>query len=432
MISRLSPAIFALLLCIATSARAETIHWINGRWFDGDTFVERVFYSAEGRLTAAGPETIDRTVDLAGQFVVPAFGDAHHHGIDSADGLGAKIDQFLREGIYYVKNPNVIPDRLTGDVRGRINNKTSIDVAFANGGLTASGGHPVRLHAMLASRRVFGDLTPQDMENRAYFIIDDKQDLAAKWPKIAAGRPDFIKTFLLFSEEFEKRRGDPAAGFKGLDPKILRAIVRRAHRDGLRVTAHVETAFDFAQAVKAGVDEIAHLPIPRADFSPDLSAYVIDKAAARRAAERGIVVVATVSALARMGGRGMTEEQVLAARANQKANLKTLADAGVKIAVGSDGISGEPVLATASHEADYLHEHGFFDARSLLRMWTEITAATIFPERRIGRLAEGYEADFLVLAENPLVDFVNVRKIVLRVKQGEPFSLSDASSNDGE
>jgi imidazolonepropionase-like amidohydrolase len=51
-------------------------------------------------------------------------------------------------------------------------------------------------------------------------------------------------------------------------------------------------------------------------------------------------------------------------------------------------------------------------------MWTETTAKTIFPMRKIGALKEGYEASFLALEGNPLEDLQNVRKIKLRFKQG--------------
>lgn len=36
-------------------------------------------------------------------------------------------------------------------------------------------------------------------------------------------------------------------------------------------------------------------------------------------------------------------------------------------------------------------------------------------------LKDGYEANFLILTDNPLTDFANVKKIELRVKQGEPL-----------
>jgi imidazolonepropionase-like amidohydrolase len=47
---------------------------------------------------------------------------------------------------------------------------------------------------------------------------------------------------------------------KGLDPRLLRLIVERAHATGLRVSAHIVNGADFRNAVNAGVDEIVHIP----------------------------------------------------------------------------------------------------------------------------------------------------------------------------
>jgi imidazolonepropionase-like amidohydrolase len=55
-------------------------------------------------------------------------------------------------------------------------------------------------------------------------------------------------------------------------------------------------------------------------------------------------------------------------------------------------------------------------------MWCETTAFTIFPNRKIGYLKDGYEANFLVLTGNPLTDFANVKTIDLRIKRGEPLN----------
>jgi imidazolonepropionase-like amidohydrolase len=56
-------------------------------------------------------------------------------------------------------------------------------------------------------------------------------------------------------------------------------------------------------------------------------------------------------------------------------------------------------------------------------MWCETTAETIFPKRKIGRLRDGYEASFLVLASNPLQEFDSTQKIEMRVKQGKILDL---------
>ena len=66
-----------------------------------------------------------------------------------------------------------------------------------------------------------------------------------------------------------------------------------------------------------------------------------------------------------------------------------------------------------------LHGLGVFDNKTLLKIWCENTAKTIFPDRKLGFLREGYEATFLVLNGNSLIDFMNVKDINLRVKQGK-------------
>ena len=410
-----------LLLALPHFARAETVQWRNALWFDGTGFVAGDRYSTDGVIVAGTPEKVDRIVELSGRHAVPPYGDAHHHGIDSTDGLDDKIIVFLEAGIFYVKNPNVIPDLITPEVRAKINRPDSIDVAFSNGGLTSPGGHPVPLHEYLASLGVFRGMGPEKMENHAWFAIADDQDLAAKWPLVLAGQPDFIKTFLLFSEEYEGteplHRVTDNKPHKGLDPRVLRAIVERAHAAGLRVTSHIDTVRDFENAVAAGVDEINHLPQPDQRFSADLSAYVIGPRLARRTAERGITVVTTASTTERLSP-SLPAAWIPAMRENQRANIRTLLAARVKLAIGSDGISGERRFVTARDEVRFLVAQRMMSPLQLLRAWSVDTAKTIFPKRKLGELRPGFEASFLILNGDPLADPANLEHIGMRVKQG--------------
>src|SRR5262245_46841248 len=75
----------------------------NGRWFDGNGFVARSMYVADGVFHERRPTRVDSVVDLAGGFVVPPFGDAHQHIYDPS-GISSFIAAFLRDGIYYVKD----------------------------------------------------------------------------------------------------------------------------------------------------------------------------------------------------------------------------------------------------------------------------------------------------------------------------------------
>lgn len=95
-------------------------------------------------------------------------------------------------------------------------------------------------------------------------------------------------------------------------------------------------------------------------------------------------------------------------------NLQLLKKHGVPIAIGSDEFRETSLL-----EAMKLYKLKVFDNVTLLKMWCETTVATIFPQRKVGHLKDGYEASFLVLSGDPLQDFSKVQKIEMRVKQGE-------------
>jgi hypothetical protein len=47
----------------------------------------------------------------------------------------------------------------------------------------------------------------------------------------------------------------------------------------------------------------------------------------------------------------------------------------------------------------------------------------IFPDRKIGKLSDGYEASFLLLDGNPITEFMNTTKIIRRYKQGFPLDF---------
>lgn len=414
----------ALILCgaivvwvgivdIRTSAQASkslSVAFINGNWFNDATFDARTVYSIDGRLTFRSPARVDRTLDLSGAYVVPPFAEAHNHNI----GLGSEerdkqsVLRYLAEGVFYVKIHGNLPLTKAAKARLSINRPEGVDVVFAQGALTATGGHPISLvENVLLPAGLYAGYTKETLKDHYYFTIDSERELEKKWSRIQSLHPDFIKTFLLFSEDFERRRAEATYfGQKGLDPRLLSKIVKKAHSANLRVATHVTTGADFHKALAAGVDEIAHVPSV-GDIAAD---------DARLAARRHVVVDTTsavpVPTLIRMGV--VNEIDV---RRTEATNLKVLIQNGVTLAVGSDDVTD-----TSRKEVEYLKRLGLFDNLSLLKLWTT-TAQTIFPKRRIGALREGYEASFLALEGNPLTDFENVHRIRLRVKQGFVLEL---------
>lgn len=121
---------------------SKNYKFINGNWFNGKKFEKKTFYSVGGVFSKKEPKRIDETVNLEDAYVVPPFGEAHNHNVESKYTLNEFVKRYLSDGIFYVKNPNSIPG-FTRQIQDKINKPDSIDVVFANGGLTATGGHPV-------------------------------------------------------------------------------------------------------------------------------------------------------------------------------------------------------------------------------------------------------------------------------------------------
>ena len=393
----------------------KTYELRDGRWLAADGFLPGTRYVVDGRLTQRRPRNVDSVVDLAGRWVVPPFGEAHNHNVDytTARRTDSLLARYLRDGVFYVKNPGILP-RGRDSLAGRVNVPFGVDVVFANGLLTATGGHPTGLYLRNLSR---GAMTAGDGDGGFLWIIDSLPDLERKWPRIVAGRPDFIKVVLIHSEEFARRRTDSAFfNWRGLDPVLVPAIVRRAHAAGLHVSAHVETAADFRAAVAGGVDEINHIPGFRGDERiqfTDTKRFEVTAEDAKLAAARGTWVVTTLGGISDFATNGPDSLRRRQADALFTRNLRVLRDAGVRLAIGSDAYRDDSV-----GEVTYLATLGVLTPMELLRLWSEATPRAIFPRRRVGCLDDGCEASLLVLAGDPSTDIANTRRIVLRMKDG--------------
>src|SRR5215203_1317366 len=417
---------FLVLAChhAAPAGSVQKVYELkNGQWLGADGFRAGTRYVIDGRLTQRHPRNVDSVIDLAGRWVVPPFGEAHNHNVDysTPTRTDSLIRRYLRDGVFYVKNPGNLP-RGRDSLVGRVNVPRGVDAVFANGLLTATGGHPTGLYRRNLAR---GVMTAADGDGGFLWILDSLPDVERKWTRIVAGRPDFIKVILVHSEEYARRRTDSAYfNWRGIDPALVPEVVRRAHAAGLRVSAHVETSADFHAALAGGVDEINHIPGFRGDEHTRITEparYEVTEADAKLAAARGVWVVTTLSGFTAYDLHGPDSLTRRAADALLGRNLRVLHDAGVHLAVGSDSYRDDSV-----QEAAYLATLGVFTPLELLRVWSEATPRAIFPRRRVGCLEDGCEASLLVLAADPSADFANTRRIALRMKDGSVLTCLDA------
>ncbi len=414
-------------------SQSKTYQFKNGQWFDGKTFKRQTMYSINGTFVKKKPTKIDESVDLQNGFVIPPFADAHTHNLDGNFNLEKMINEYLTEGTFYVQ---VLANYALGAKQARLvlNKPSSLDVIYANGGLTSTLGHPF----MAYEPRAMGFFNYADWEknmdkiklsrigeNQVYWFLDSKADVDAKWEKFLAQKPDIVKILLLDAENYDKTRNSGKAGDKGLSPEVAEYVVQKVHQANLRVYAHVETTADFRLGLKIGVDGFAHSPNygwnGKIEDKPKNDLTLAD---IKLAAKQKVFITPTAnigrieSTIYADGKEDLQTDRFNRVIERQKKLFNLMYKNGVKIILGSDYYA-----KTLGVELWYLHDNKIFDNKTLLKIAVEDTPQAIFPNRKIGKLKDGYEASFLVLQSNPIKDFAEIKSIKLRFKQGNFINI---------
>ena len=245
---------------------------------------------------------------------------------------------------------------------------------------------------------------------------------------------------------------DPLHGkAPGMDPAIYAAVIDEAHKDHLHVAAHVYTLADARQLVQNGVDVLAHsvrdqrvdssftesmlqhhtwyiptLALDEAFFVYATNPEVMQTNFFRQAAGPQLLaklqapdyIVKTLSALQ------TAQSQKDAAIARQ--NLKTLYDAGVQIAFGTDSgaVVGRIPGFSEHRELEDLVQTGLspLQALTVATGQTGQLLHTLDPTLNLGMIAPGYSADLIVLSADPLTDIKNTRRIAAVYHHGRAIA----------
>ncbi len=390
----------------------SAVEYRNGRWFDGEKFVAKTMWVVGETFAESRPARIGAVIDLHDGFVVPPYAEGHNHWLEPKL-VDAYVQTHLRDGIFYVKDHGTAP-QFHDQMRPALGGPASVDYISAHQGFTGPNGHPIEIVDGLAGLGILpAEWTKTHGEGDGLFVVSSEQDIDRAWPRLIAGHPDFVKVFLVHSDEYAARRDNAALTPKqrGIDPALVPAIVARAHAAHLRVSAHIENAHDFHVAIAAGVDDIAHMPFVDKK-TPD--SYRLAEADLRAAAARGASIATTLDWMDDDDKANEHQTQLV------RDNLAAMRRAGNTIVIGTDLLR-----KTARFEVDLIASRHLMSNFELLQAWCITTPRAIFPHRKLGQLADGFEASFLVLGGDPLADFANSHDIVMRVKQGHPIIPRD-------
>ncbi len=406
-------AFFILLLCLPAMAgfsqkQTPVYAFTNGQWYTGTGFEPANWYSVDGQLTQKQPAQIDSTFDLEGRWIVPPVGDAFCSSVSEHSNPAQQLQAYLGEGIFYLQ---VLGNTQEGRKRAEGARHNGLpEIAFANGAITCMLGHPFLEYEAPANgvrgaqQRVekYPELREsRKMQGDGYWFVDSKAGLKTAWEKIMAQRPQVLSIYLLDAENSGGKET------KGLSPDMAKAVVKKARRAGIPVFAHVETAADLRLGLKIGVQGFANLPGHLWDGSGDGAKYQLTDADLKALAKKKTAVIPLFS-------HAQTKNIRPGSPAGQAELFKRLLQHGVNVIAGSDDSQ-----RTLRGEINYWFQVGSVDDARALQILCVNTPQAIFPKRKIGRFAEGYEANFLVLTSNPLDNILKLRAMAFMVYQGK-------------
>ena len=343
-----------------TIARNSTVVMRGGR-------IESVGPPSAGGSGAAGT----RTIDLRGRYVVPGLIDAHVH-IESI----AQMRAALESGVTTVRSAGVSHFVDVG-LRELVRRG-----AIAGPDMIATGYH-VR----------------PGVAQQFFLDFPDHGDLMAGMTGADALRR-MVRANLSRGVDWIKTNATERAGTPDTDPRRqiysqeeLRILVVEAGGKSIPVMAHAHGAEGADAAVRAGVRSIEH------------GTYLSDETL-QMMAKQGTYFDPTadiVNDLAEPGGdydnaglkrRGEMMQPILLAAIGRAHKL------GVKIVAGSDTGYGPNSIARVSREIGMLVTAGLTPLQAL-QAATITNAEMLRLERQTGVIANGFEADVLVVDGNP-------------------------------
>lgn len=227
-----------------------------------------------------------------------------------------------------------------------------------------------------------------------------------------------------------------------LQPDVIQAIIDRAHEHGMTVTGHIPRSITLEQAVRMGMDQVAHQPVPGDPQDPETRRIIA------LLAEHGTVIDPTQSwgeLLSRSwqtpiesfqpgfanapwptravygSVRNDASPDAVAARKRRGLTMvKALHDAGVPIVAGTDdGVPGHSL-----HREIELYVEAGLTPLDALRAATAVPAEAMGLSDEVGTIEDGKRADLLILDGNPLEDIANIRRGRWVVANGRMYGVA--------
>ncbi len=451
---------FAIVLSIfAATAHAEKIALMNGTLINpgnnqvvqnATILIDGDHISDAGELRFTKFPSGTRIVDCKGKFILPGYIDTHVHFFQSGDIFTrpdaadlTKVRPYAEEVAWNKQN---LPDKFERYLRSGITSVVDVGGPFWNFEVRKIAQQTAKAPRVAVAGPLISSVSrPQlDLGDPPIVKIDTPEQAREFVRKLAPYNPDFVKIWYIVDKDH------PVDSFR----PIVRATVEESHAHKLRVAVHATELETARAAVEEGADVLVHSVIDQE----------VDDRFVQLLKEKHIILTPTLVVFERYGRTfanrlNLTPEEkawgnpdviasldvtklppdqlpdrIKTALADPDAvldrikhtyaiafkNLKTLEDAGITIAAGTDAGNIGTIHGPALFREFQLMKEAGLSPMQILQCTTSNAAKFFGGETgaRLGSIGQGKLADLVILKSNPLDDIAHASDIDGVMKNG--------------
>ena len=398
------------------SADAERLRLTNGNIIDVETgdITQSDILIEDERIIAVGAkaegQSVDRTIDMDGQYLLPGLSDAHVHLTSRADVHGYRrltvssqaaaisgvvhAETTLKAGFTSVRN-------LGGPAFADVALRDAIDTGEIPGPRMIVAGHSIGI----TGGHCDNNLLPYEYKVESGGVANGPWGVRQK----VRENVKYGATVIKFCGTGGVLSKGTKIGAQQFTQEEMDAIVDEAHLLGLKVAVHAHGTDGIRTALNAGVDSVEH-------------ASLIDDAGIRQAKRQGTYLSMDIYVsdfiLSEGEAAGILEESLAKERTVGKAQrerFQAAVKAGAKIAFGSD--AGVYTHGLNGRQFAYMVEWGMSPLQAIQA--STIGNADLFgTSADTGTLKAGKYADIIAVAGNPLEDISELESVDFVMKGG--------------
>jgi imidazolonepropionase-like amidohydrolase len=457
---KVTPAFGLAVLLFTAAAQGDKIALVGGTvinpatGFGGPATITIDGNRIVGVEKSAGPPAGAKIIDCKGKFILPGYIDTHVHFFQSG-GLFTRPDiadlnsvRPYKDEVAWIKSH--LDDTFARYLRCGITSVVDVGGPMWNFEVRKIANATAKAPRVAVAGPLISSISrPQlDLGDPPILKIDTPEQAREFVRKLALQNPDLVKIWYIVDEDH------PVDSFR----PIVRATIEESHAHKLRVAVHATELETARAAVEEGADVLVHSVIDKE----------VDDRFVKLLKEKQTILTPTLVVFERYGrtfanklnftveekASGNPEviasldvtklpadkvpDRIKTALANPDAalehikkiydvalkNLKTLQDAGVTIAAGTDAGNIGTIHGPALFREFQLMKGAGLTPMEILQCAT-INAAKLFGGAtgpKIGAIEPGNFADLVILKSNPLEDIAHASDIDSVIKNGVIYS----------